>query len=198
MGTKMTPGKAFRAGFVLLATLLASLPASAQVTSFETEGNLKPTHDLACIAMDEIRNVYTPADLMAAHVKCRDAGQFENAFVLLLVAGTYARFDTLRVSDQTAHDAFLVLEANSQPDEKAGAGVKAAADPYLSPGSEKMRAFCTAIKRLGPPDYYPAYMVRHGMGAFFGAGGGLVVNFDAKAGWKTSLDSWLHCDVSDL
>jgi hypothetical protein len=194
----MTSGVARSAVAALLACVALTGMATGQITSYETPGNLKPTHDLACIGMDEIKSEYTPADLMVAHVKCRHEGQFDRAVVLLLVAGTYARFDTLRVPDITAHDAFVVIEQNTPPDKKEGEALREAFTPYEPSDGPKMKAFCADIKRLGPPNYYPAYMVRHGMGAIIGAGGGLAANFDAKAAWKQSLTTWLHCDVSDL
>jgi hypothetical protein len=58
-----------------------------------------------------------------------------------------------------------------------------------------LAALCKEVARIGPPGYYPRYMIQHGMGAFLKTGGddGLVKDFDAKAAWKNSLDTYLHC-----
>ena len=54
------------------------------------------------------------------------------------------------------------------------------------------------IERIGAPDYYPRYMVQHGMQAFLISDGsdGLVKDFDAPAAWKQALDSYLHCPAA--
>ena len=183
--------------FALLLSLAAAPAGAQQVQSYETPGNLKPTHDLACIGMDKVRNDYTPADLMVAYVKCTRAGRYDDALVLMLVAGTYARFDTLRVSDVSAHDAFQAIEADIPRDEKVVAGMQPVFEKDKAANSPELAKFCTDLKHLGAPNYYPAYMIAHGMGAFLG-GGGLVKDFDAKKGWKTAVDQYMHCDVSDL
>jgi hypothetical protein len=54
---------------------------------------------------------------------------------------------------------------------------------------------CKEVERIGPPAYFPRYMIQHGMGAFLnnGSGDGLVKDFDAKAAWQESLAGYLHC-----
>jgi len=59
----------------------------------------------------------------------------------------------------------------------------------------KLKAYCTRVRKIGPPDYYPRYMVQHGMRAFTGRKSprGLVRNFNAEKAWEKSLDTYLHC-----
>lgn len=198
--------KSATAAVIVVVPFLAIAPTAAiadpQVTDFEMEGNLKPTHNLECIPVTEVKTEYTPADLMVAEGKCARAGRYDDAIALLLIAGTYARFDTLRVADVSAHDALEAIQANNPPDEKMRAAMPPIAAKYAASGSAEMAALCQRLKQLGPPNYYPGYMVRHGMAAFFGRGTGsntgLVSNFDAQKAWKQSLSSWLHCDVSDM
>jgi hypothetical protein len=186
------------AGLSAWAVLAAA--AAADITNYETAGNLKPSHVLGCIAMDEVKNVYTPPDLMAARTQCYKEGRIEGALELFLTAGAYARYDTQRVTDRSSHGAFQVLIMNSMPDSETQAKAKLAIAKYTAPNSPELASFCKAIKRLGPPDYYPAYMIQHGMGAFFGgaAKGGLVADFDSAKAWKLTVDKYLHCDVSDM
>jgi GTPase Era involved in 16S rRNA processing len=174
--------------------------SAGQITSVETPGNLKPTHQLGCITLDNIQNVDTAADLVAAYAACRDTGRYDDAVQLLLAAGTYAYFDTLRVADTTSHDALVAMEANNPPSDAERPFMMATIKKSYDRGSPAMMKICVVLKQVGPPDYRPDYMIRHGMGSFFGGGGndGLVADFDAKAAWKTSLDKWLHCDVTDL
>jgi hypothetical protein len=182
-----------------LASLLATpILADAQITNITTAGNLKPTHDLDCLRVDQVKNIYTPADLMIAHDKCVQAERYEDALELLLIAGTYSRFDAQRVADQTAHDAFDAIEANDPPMLETRQHTGPIIAKYKAPNSPEMAKFCVALKRIGPPGYYPAYMIDHGMGAALGKSAGLVADFDAQKGWKDALASYMHCDVSDL
>jgi hypothetical protein len=66
----------------------------------------------------------------------------------------------------------------------------------------KLPMVCTKIKLIGAPDYYPEYMINHGLRAFPGqskadskqpAGNGLIIDFSAKDAWEKSLDIYLHC-----
>jgi hypothetical protein len=171
--------------------------SDAQVASYQTRGDLKPAHNLACIAIDQVSNVYTPADLMVAQSKCMQAGRFGDAMVLRLVAGTYSRFDALRVTDATAHDAYAALKADYPPDAKAFPHMKDMSAKYQAASSPEMAKFCLNIRRLGPPNYYPAYMIDHGMGAVLGTGGGLVKGFEAPKAWKAVLTQYMRCDVAE-
>lgn len=173
-------------------------PAAAQITNITTPGNLKPTHDLDCLRIDQVRNIYTPADLMVSHDKCIQARRYEDALTLLLIAGTYSRFDVERVADQTSHDAMQAMEADDPPVLETRQHMDPIIAKYKAPNSPEMAKFCVAIKRIGAPDYYPAYMIDHGMGAALGRSNGLVADFDAQKGWKDALSSYMHCDVSDL
>jgi hypothetical protein len=172
--------------------------ADAQITNITTAGNLKPTHDLDCLRLDQVKNIYTPADLMVSHDKCIQAARYEDAMALLLLAGTYSRFDTERVADQTSHDAFPAMQANDPPMLETRQHMQPIIAKYRAPNSPEMAKFCVAIKRIGAPDYYPAYMIDHGMGAVLGKSGGLVADFDARKGWRDALTLYMHCDVSDL
>ena len=54
------------------------------------------------------------------------------------------------------------------------------------------------IRRIGPPDYVPHYMIQHGMGAFMpDKGDGLNAAFDGAMAWEQALTSYLHCPTGD-
>ena len=184
---------------VVIALAGAAHAANPQINAIETEGNLKPAHNLDCIAIGQVKNVYTPADLIAAYARCTRAERYDDAMVLMLIAGTYSAFDIQRVADNTAHDAYQAMMANIPPDEKTMAAMQQEFARYKAQGSPQMAKFCVDIKRLGPPNYYPGYMIAHGMGAVIGGGGnGLVANFDAHKAWKESIDKYMHCSVADM
>jgi hypothetical protein len=182
------------------AALLPFVAAPAQagnVTSYETKGNLAVTHDLDCIASAQISNAYTPPDLMRAFTKCVHAARYDDALLLFMIAGADARFDTMRVPDATAHDAFAVLMTNATNGESDAEhkGMLASLEIYKDKASALFTGVCAAAARLGPPNYAPDYMTRHGMGAALGGGSAPPADFDAHEAWKKAADSYLHCAV---
>ncbi len=57
-------------------------------------------------------------------------------------------------------------------------------------------ALCRRLLHLGPPTYFPRYMVQHGMAAFVNPGANtLKTPFDAAAGWLGVMKHYAHCDV---
>ncbi len=176
---------------------IAAAPAvQPKVQDYEAPGNMESRYDLGCIKAGEMANKYTPVDLYKALAKCIGAEKYREGAFIFAVAGVYGRFDTLRVTDKSAHDAVSVaaqqaLGAIGQ--DRKEAFLKAVKDTLGKPDS--LAAVCKDIRRIGPPGYYPRYMVQHGMGAFVGSDGGdgLAKDFEAQAAWKMSLDSYLHC-----
>jgi len=147
--------------------------------------------------MEKLANIYTPADLYPAFGQCLVQSNYTDAVAIAMVAGAYARFDTLRVADKTAHDAgkllFIKAAAGSTEEQK-----KAFQQKMLetTKNPETLKVACAQIEKIGPPDYVPNYMMKHGMSAFTGQAGGLVEGFDAKAAWKSTLDTYLHCPLA--
>ena len=64
-------------------------------------------------------------------------------------------------------------------------------------GDNNARAIiCYGINRIGPPDYFPRYMLQHGIVAINDKNqksNALVTPFDIQSAWKQALDSYLHC-----
>lgn len=175
----------------------ADTAAQPKFQNYEAPGNLESKYDVDCIGADKVESKYTPIDLYRAMSKCIDLGKHKEGAFLFAIAGVYGRFDTLRVSDKTAHEAVaaarmqvsIALDKNKQTAFQEN--VKA-----ILGNPEGLAAACKEIARIGPPDYFPRYMIQHGLSAFSkksGAGDELVKDFDAKAAWKKSLDTYLHC-----
>ncbi len=189
------------------AMLVASLPvpASAQtqgtqrrVTNYSTPGNLKSNHPLDCISSEQVKNIYTPADLLKGVAKCISEDNYKEAVFLYWLAGTYGRFDALRVVDATAHDAFSALLAQDfdslEENRKTHMGqeIQRTADDKT-----ELASICAKIRGIGPPDYQPEYMIQHGMDAFTGIkGDGLVANFNPTTGWNEALEKAAHCTTT--
>jgi hypothetical protein len=58
---------------------------------------------------------------------------------------------------------------------------------------------CEQVKKAGPPQYFPAYMVNHGLGIMQSALANqapptpLEAKFDAAATWRDLITNYLNC-----
>jgi hypothetical protein len=127
--------------------------------------------------------------------KCLAQSDYRKAVLISALAGTYTRFDTLRVADPTAHDASvtLTLQATSNvSDEQKKTFRKTQQDMIGNPTD--FAALCQSIERVGPPSYFPMYMIEHGRtSSSDGEGSVLVPDFNIAEGWQTALVTYLHC-----
>jgi 5-carboxymethyl-2-hydroxymuconate isomerase len=163
--------------------------------NFNAPGNLETTVDLACITLDKVSAQYNPVDLFRAVRACLVAKRYDDAAGLHLLAMTFGRFDMARVADQTAHQAISVAQmeiyGGVSPADRQTFGDHAKLvmdDPKIH------TAFCQALVRIGPPTYFPRYMIQHGMGAFLGnSGNGLVKDFDPAASWTMLVQTGRKC-----
>jgi hypothetical protein len=61
---------------------------------------------------------------------------------------------------------------------------------------------CDQINKIGPPSYFPSYMVNHGLGVTQSALSNeappspLEPNFNAQAAWALLLTNYLNCPDS--
>jgi tetratricopeptide (TPR) repeat protein len=171
-------------------------PPKPMITNHEAPGNPEAGFGLGCVGREKITNRYNPVDLYVAASKCIEQERYKEGNLLFTLAGVYARFDIYRVDDETVGGAntALVLGIFGPLDQnKKDAFFRTMKEGSATP--EKMTILCKNIMQIGPPDYYPRYMVQHGMNAYLGkvSGDGLVKDFDAKAAWKKALDTYLHC-----
>ena len=172
------------------------LQANSQVTNYEAEGNLAPTHKVGCIPLKDTRPEYTPADLAVAVVKCTDNKNYDTAVDLFILMQLRAVYDTKRVKDRTAHQAGSVLA--TQIRNALGPArlekMQEALDKFGGNNSPRHKAFCALMKRQGPPKYHPTYMIQHGMSAFTGReGNGLIRKFRPQKAWPDLLKNYMKC-----
>jgi hypothetical protein len=168
----------------------------AQVTSYNTEGNLEVTHDIGCVDSAGLKNIYSSADLYKGLAKCISDGAYERGVLLFALAGVYGRYDTLRVADPTAQQATTVLRMtylDSLDESKKLAFLDKLKGVLGTP--DGLKNICSEVRKIGAPTYFPRYMIQHGMGAVMGdtSRGGLIDGFDSESAWEKSLDSYLHC-----
>ena len=180
---------------ILFLSAAICVPASAQVTNYEAPGNLQARTDLGCLKIEALRNTYTAADLYRSNAACVKQDDLESAVYSSALAGVYGRYDSMRVSDQSAHQAQTVLRmnfGNSLTEEQKKLFTARLSATASNPSS--LAKLCGRIREVGPPNYHPIYMIQHGMSAFTGTkGNGLVSNFDSAAAWEKALDTYLHC-----
>lgn len=167
-----------------------------QIKNYEAPGNLESTRELGCVATEKLTSKSTPVELYQASLACINNREYQESAVTFALAGVYGRFDTLRVSDESAHQALSVLKMQffsgmlPEQQNKLLASVIEMADT-----PKNLAEVCNTFTRIGPPDYYPRYMIQHGLGAFnqSQADNGLIKDFNSSEAWRESLDGYLHC-----
>lgn len=173
-----------------------STATQSQITIIEAAGNLESTQDIGCVPVSDLKNTYTPPDLYKGMVECINQDNYSFAAYLFALAGTYARYDTFRVMDITAHDAGQVLvqeslgPLNSTHQNAFGQELQ-----NTLGDSNELPNICRELEQIGAPQYHPHYMIQHGMNAIIGSNSEdeLVKNFDSDTAWNTALDDYLHC-----
>lgn len=178
---------------IVLIGLIISISASADIKNHEAEGNLESSRPISCISAKELATKNSPADIYIGISKCVNENDFYKASELYFISLAYGRYDTLRVSDRSAHQAVSALRMNhlGALNKEQAAKFQAACKKF----AENMDAICNSIKTLGKPTYYPRYMIQHGMGAFIGqkTKDGLVVGFDPDQAWNDVLEEYVKC-----
>lgn len=181
----------------LFALTLFATPLAAQVTNYEAEGNLEPTHDVGCIALEDVQPDYSPADLFLGVYQCQLQQDYDTALPLMLLGQIRGAFDAQRVSDRSAPQAIQVMLINlaNAGGEPWQTGMQAAFERFGGTGSEGHTALCDFARSSGVPQHSPRYMIQHGIKAFTGQeGDGLVDDFDAEAAWDDVIHGYLKCE----
>jgi hypothetical protein len=175
---------------------VGSATPSAIVAAKETQGTLTR----ACVRFDQIDNSHSPVELYASVTDCAQNKRDADAVSLFVLAGMDSSFDSLRVTDKTAGQARQILIMGLFEGMPADVHVHfEAAIKALMDQPPRKAALCEQVKKIGPPQYFPAYMVNHGMGSVMGAISNkpppppLEPNFDASATWANLLTNYLEC-----
>jgi hypothetical protein len=163
-----------------------------------TQGNLAVTQQLQCIGLTDAKSTYTPPDLHTGIKQCLMQGDFGRAAELFALAGVYAKFDAERVADVSARDGgqVLILQTFSTITPEAKANFKQAMKD-ISEDPKKHSAVCSGVRKVGPPSYFPKYLVLHGMNALLGKpidNSALLPDFNAAATWENLQATYLSCN----
>ncbi len=167
-----------------------------RVTNHSVQGSLAPAQSIGCIQVAQAKNTFVPPDIYQGVRECVNLGQHNRAADLLMLAAAYAEFDKRRVADSTAGQAATVLLINSFSGISGEQREKALEIfDLLLKTPESLKRICAEIRAIGIPDYYPKYMILHGMKAFFANPheGALIKNFDAKKAWEDIQFQYMHC-----
>lgn len=193
-------GLSFIMAFPFISCKAEAQPGKGNIVNYESEGNLEVTHQVGCWSFSKLNNKLTPADLYSGLARCLKDENYENAADLVVLAEIYAFFDKLRVADKTAHQAHPILwrEAFEATSKDGKIKLLDALDAKLAKGGKQLTETCLAVRKIGRPDYYPSYMIQHGIGAFGStdSNNGLIADFHPEQAWKKSLDESLHCPSS--
>lgn len=181
---------------VAVSAAAVACQAGGTVQSIVSEGNLASENPLSCVSGDATTREHTPADIAMGMNKCVTLGNLDLVAELMLIASAYGRYDMERVTDQSAHQALNALLYPiiwELPEDQAA--VLQASIKRLDRGTERHEQLCLHLEEQGPPQYYPGYMIAHGMGAFLGSAGPLEPNFDQGTGFATALE-FVRCRES--
>ncbi|MGV8959569.1 MAG: hypothetical protein ACOH1V_04200 [Stenotrophomonas sp.] len=183
---------------VPLGLLLALAPPAQALEAPSAKDATQSSYtQMPCLARSQISPEFPVPLLLASVLTCMDEDRVQDAVDLFNIAGVFDNFDRRRVADKSAHSVYAVMkmEVGTAMGAEQLSRFEAALRDQVS--AEKAPAYvaevCSIMKRQGPPTYTPAYMLKHGMAAFTGQGGGLVPDFNAAAEWQATLDNYLRC-----
>ncbi|MEO5349086.1 MAG: hypothetical protein H7836_05520 [Magnetococcus sp. YQC-3] len=193
---------------MLLPSAVSGLPDSQTVdlprqTADETvvrrhviKGSLAGQQTIGCLPLSAIAHTAIPPDLYAAVQSCIVQGEYHVAVGLFALAGLYGSFDSARVADKTAAEGITVLimrtfaDLSPEQKERFNATVqRVMTTPAL------LDALCVEIGKVGMPDYYPDYLLLHGLKAFTGDPHqeALIAHFNGPQVWDELQSTYLHC-----
>lgn len=167
------------------------------ITSVYAEGSLAPTQQLPCIELKDVTPEQTPPDFFTAVSSCFAQADYDRAARIFFVASVYSRFDAQRINDKSAGGGGQVMIIRTfekfTPEQKQAFSL---AMERLTKTPENFQAWCSNIKRLGPPRYFPRYLILHGMAAFSHPAplaNAMVPDFDLEANWARVLETNVRC-----
>ena len=196
-------GRAHGVGLaVVFAMVLCAMAAdsedgagSPQIIHWETPGNLAATNPLGCVAPETVSATNTAADIASGARACLAERDYDRMADLLLVANAYAYYDTLRVTDPTAHAALGALFADrfAYISRSQRRRVFRAVDK-LHRDEKRVGGLCATLSAAGPPRYRPTYMIAHGLMSFPGMPKKSPLReIDTAAGWRKALVEFVKC-----
>jgi hypothetical protein len=153
-----------------------------------------------CITFENANNRVTPPELYRLVGECIRSNKYSDAAALFALAGMDIRFDVSRISDNSVGDTgtVLIMEMFQTIPETAKQNFYTAIRTVsaVQPATDYV---CNWVRQVGPPTYYPEYMIMHGMNAVTSGLRGtplpqaLLPVSDPSGRWQTIGRSYLHC-----
>jgi hypothetical protein len=174
---------------------------NGNMTNIRAEGSLASKNNVGCIEISTVKNQNTPADLYKGVSACMEQGNYDWAYKLYALAGVYAKFDAERITDETARQASTVLIINTMaPFAKDKREKLVEVQNAIQRSPQELSKLCLQVQAIGMPNYYPSYMIFHGVKAFMGNPniGALKENLDLKLVWNDSMKSYLKCQLQNV
>jgi hypothetical protein len=145
-----------------------------------------------CFSKEEIAEIQKPPELLKNFVNCARNKKLEEAVYSYLTSKVYGYYDTLRVKDETAHQVMPTLLFAAGGAEGIHADeVNDFNEFVITHGTKENEAYCKFLNSLDEPNYYPVYMIMHGMEYIQVAMEGkklsvdpIVEGFDSKKAWE--------------
>jgi hypothetical protein len=155
----------------------------------------------ACVQLASIDNSHTPIELYSSLNDCLQNNRDADAVSLFILAGMDSGFDSVRVADKTAGQArtILIMALFGEMPPDLHTRFEASMKVFMANPS-RHATLCEQVEKVGPPQYFPTYMVNHGLGAVQSALSNhspptpLQPNFDAAATWKELIANYLNCE----
>ncbi len=163
---------------------------SPYFTNLKVKGSLESKNPKSCVPLDEINNTVSPPDLFAGVATCLEEEDFAKAGNLFFLARLFGAYDAERVADKTAGQGIDVLQMRLFSIIEENKVTKF--QEYINNPKRQesiLSAVCNHAKSIGHPEYYPKYLILHGIKAFYGIkGNGLEPSFDSSETWRTLLN----------
>ncbi len=170
--------------------------AEAQAPRAMLPGNLEPSQNLGCIGFEAAGAADTAADLALSSKNCLGEEKYDAAVESFITMQVFGVFDAQRVLDISAHQAVAVMgqEIAQTFGEGQAEAFQAAVTRFGGEGSARHTALCGHLRDIGPPTYFPRYMVQHGMEAFLAPDDDPIdPDFEAGPAWEGVLTNFLKC-----
>jgi len=146
-----------------------------------------------CPTVNQVNNTFSPLEMYQTLPACFETKRYDDAVNLYLISQAYGKYDALRVSDQTAHQAIAVLRMSISS--MIGTEQITEFQNALKPHINDRTQICSVLKKLGKPDYHPSYMINHGLKAFGGPqlNDGINIDFQPEIAWQETLQGYMKC-----
>lgn len=157
-----------------------------------------------CTSFTRATGDMTPVDLFPMASECIQEADYADALPFFALAGADVRYDRARVNDKSTGDsASLLLMRAFQP--LPAPARMTFGDVINTVLADKLAVeyLCRSIQEVGPPAYYPEYMIMHGMNAVTTgltsrpAPQELLPVSDPSGTWKTIITGYLHCSLTE-